>query len=209
MPKSPKEIQALLASKDLGVHIDLGGGGNPQPGFLNVDYRPLPQVDVVHNLCVFPWPLPDECASVVMASHLVEHINPTCFDPRFGLLVELMVKKGLLKPEEVSKYIGETDSPPVFMRFMDEVWRILKPGGKFMIAFPHGRSEGFLQDPTHCNQRNETTWCYFDPLHPRDPQGILYGIYKPKPWKVEMNDWNVSGNCEVVLSKRVLNNKHE
>ena len=77
-----ESLEELLASSDQGVKIDLGGGGHPQPGFINVDMRDLPEVDVVHNLCVFPWPLPDECASLVMASHLVEHINPTCFDPR-------------------------------------------------------------------------------------------------------------------------------
>src|SRR4051794_30970192 len=65
-------------------------------GFLNIDYRDLPTVDIVHNLCVFPWPLPDECASIVMASHLVEHINPTCFDPRLGLLIDLLIRKNLL-----------------------------------------------------------------------------------------------------------------
>jgi len=208
MARTPQEIAALLQSHEKGVSIDLGCGAHKQDGFLGVDMLDLPGVDVVHNLCVFPWPLPDECASLVMASHLIEHINPTCFDPRFGLLVQLLVGKKILTAEEVRLAIGETDSPPVFLRFMDEIWRLLKPGGKFMIAFPHGRSEGFMQDPTHVACRNQNTWLYFDPLHPSDPQGTLYSFYRPKPWKIEHNSYFETGNCEVVLSKRIQQTKY-
>lgn len=35
------------------------------------------------------------------------------------------------------------------IRFMEEVWRILVPGGKATITVPHGRSDGAVQDPTH------------------------------------------------------------
>lgn len=37
-----------------------------------------------------------------------------------------------------------------FINFMNEVWRVLKVGGEFAIATPHGYSPGYLQDPTHC-----------------------------------------------------------
>lgn len=189
--------------KQFGISVDLGGGANPNPGFINIDYRDLPQVDIVHNLCMFPWPLPDECAQLVTASHLVEHINPTGFDPRLKVLIDLLIKKKVVTKEEIETLIGETESYPVFMRFMDEVWRILKPGGKFMIVMPYGRSDGYLQDPTHVNQRNEATWAYFDPMEPNS-QGILYNIYKPKPWKIEHSTWQSGGNMEVVLEKRAI-----
>ena len=35
------------------------------------------------------------------------------------------------------------------VRFMEEVWRILVPGGKATITVPHARSDGAVQDPTH------------------------------------------------------------
>ena len=69
------------------------------------------------------------------------------------------------------------------------------------MVLPYGSSNGFMQDPTHINMRNETTWWYFDPLEP-ESQGGLYRIYKPKPWKIKLNAHTISGNMEVVLIKR-------
>ena len=89
-----------------------------------------------------------------------------------------------------------------FIRFMDEVWRVLVPDGRFAIVVPHGYSSGYLQDPTHCNQMNEATWAYFDPLEP-NTQGGLYRIYKPKPWKIIHLSWSPAANMEVVLYKRI------
>jgi len=153
----------LIKSKS-GIQLDLGGGGRPQPNFVNIDIRDLPQVDIVHDLTVFPWPLPDECCTRVMASHLIEHINPA----NFG-----------------------------FVNFMDEVWRICKPGAEFMIAAPYGLSPGYIQDPTHCNPVNEATFGYFDPMH----QSRLWHIYKPKPWYVKRIYFDVMWSIEVLLMK--------
>lgn len=85
-----------------------------------------------------------------------------------------------------------------FIEWMNEVWRVLKPDGQFAIAAPYGGSPGFWQDPTHCNGVTESTWHYFDPLS----ESGLYGFYKPKPWKIEVNTFHRSGNVEVVLRKR-------
>jgi DUF2075 family protein len=52
-----------------------------------------------------------------------------------------------------------------------------------------------VQDPTHCNPCNESTWEYFD------PNWYLYGIYKPKPFHVEHRSWQAEGNMEVLLKK--------
>src|SRR5258705_122515 len=106
MPKSQKEIDALIESHQQGIFVDLGGGQYPQPGFLNIDNRDLKQVDIVHDLTIFPWPLPNECASIVMASHIVEHINPMSSDPKLVALVGLLLKKKIMKPEEVQEAIG-------------------------------------------------------------------------------------------------------
>lgn len=92
----------------------------------------------------------------------------------------------------------------VFIRFMDEVWRILKPNAQFAFVVPHASSHGYQQDPTHVNMINETTMHYFDP----DPEGnnigpSLYNFYRPKPWKIEKQYWNPNGNLEVLLTKRL------
>jgi len=89
----------------------------------------------------------------------------------------------------------------IFLRFMDEVWRVLKPDGQFAIMLPHGYSPGQMQDPSHINSSNEATWAYFDPLEPKTG-GHLYRIYRPKPWELVKMYWEPNANMEILLRKR-------
>ena len=45
------------------------------PGETTCDRLPLPDVDVVHDLDVTPWPFPDGSFYSVSALHLVEHLK--------------------------------------------------------------------------------------------------------------------------------------
>lgn len=176
--KGNKKKITQIFEKNKAVRIDLGCGDAKQPGWIGVDVRPLPNVDIVQDLEVFPWrDIPDDCANLVMASHVVEHINPARGN---------------------------------FIRFMDEVWRILKPGGQFMISAPYAGSPGYWQDPTHVNGCNEITWTYFDPLA-KDPSGNpynLYYIYRPKPWKIANCAFQLQGFMEVLLEKRLVDKSY-
>lgn len=96
-----------------------------------------------------------------------------------------------------------------FLKFMDEIWRIMKPGGQFAFVVPHASSHGYQQDPTHINMINETTMHYFDP----DPEGRnigqqLYGFYRPKPWKIERQYYHPEANLEVLLTKRLMDKSY-
>lgn len=93
-----------------------------------------------------------------------------------------------------------------FIKFMDECWRVLKVNGEFLIATPYAGSMAFYQDPTHCNPCNEATWSYFDPMK---IDGVLYRIYKPKPWKIVKAAFVESGNMEVLLAKRPMDKSYE
>lgn len=97
----------------------------------------------------------------------------------------------------VAKHVIEHIKPWLMIDFMNEAWRVLKVDGQFAFSLPYGWSRGFLQDPTHCNACNEDTWRYFDPDYPE-----LYLIYEPKPWRIETNLYQVTGNMEVILKKR-------
>ncbi len=169
--KLDPSIAKILKENNLGIKLDIGCGGNKNRGFVGMDIRKEPGVDIVQDLEVQPWPLPDECVSFAVASHVVEHINPV----KFGMI-----------------------------NFMNEVWRVLKPGAQFAIAVPYAYSQGFVQDPTHCNPCNEITWAYFDPM---DRSG-LYTIYRPMPWKIVSCDWAMNGNMEVVLEKRIIDKSY-
>jgi ubiquinone/menaquinone biosynthesis C-methylase UbiE len=86
-------------------------------------------------------------------------------------------------------------------QFMNEVWRVLKPEGQFMVSAAYPNSYLFYQDPLNVNPMNEATFAHFDPL-----EGIagkyLYKIYKPKPWKICHMSFQVNGLMEVLLEKR-------
>jgi hypothetical protein len=86
---------------------------------------------------------------------------------------------------------------------MNEVWRIMKPDGEFILGAPYATSVGMFRDPTHVNFINEETWTYFDP---EDTwyKGGLYRVYAPLPWRIKVNTWHSTGNIEVVLVKREI-----
>lgn len=189
------------------VKIDLGCGENKMPGCVGVDFRDVGDVDVVQNLTLYPWKnVPSEIADVVMSSHLLEHINPDSPDPRLAGMIDLLLAKKLITPAEVKEHVGEYRFLGGFVRFMDEVWRTLKPGGQFVSTFPYGGSTGYWQDPTHVNPITHVTLAYFDPLA-RDSAGNLYHlytIYRPKPWKVVRCFYDQNGFVEVALEKRLI-----
>ena len=93
-------------------------------------------------------------------------------------------------------HLWEHIKPWLSIDFMNELWRIMKPGCQLLISTPYAGSFGYYQDPTHCNPANEATFTYFDPAYP------LYGIYKPKPWKIARNAYQMNSNMEVILEKR-------
>ncbi len=152
----------LRVSRLKNARLDIGCGGSKQKGFIGIDKRELEGVDIVHDLEVFPWPLPLESCILATSSHVVEHLKPW-----------------------------------LMLKFMDQVWDVLIPGGDFAIAVPYAGSRGYWQDPTHCNGCNEVTWQYFDPAFP------LYSIYKPKPWEIHKGFpvYQEQGNLEVILRK--------
>jgi SAM-dependent methyltransferase len=65
-----------LLKESSGIRLDIGCGASKQAGFVGIDILPLKGVDIVHDLEVTPWPLPDECVLTAIASHVLEHINP-------------------------------------------------------------------------------------------------------------------------------------
>lgn len=162
-----EKIEQLLRDKG-GINLDIGCGANKQHGYVGIDIRPLDGVDIVHDLEVFPYPLPDNCCLNIIGSHIYEHISP-------------------------QKSIG----------LMNELWRIMKVGGKLALAMPYAGSHGYWQDPTHCNPANETTFLYFDHREP------LWNIYQPKTWEIDRGFpvWQVTGQLEVLLTKVVIDGK--
>lgn len=151
-----------------GFRLDVGCGGNKQLGFIGMDKRQVKGAD---------------------GKDVVD------------ILHDIEVFPWPIKNEAVldilCSHIIEHIKPWLMIDLMNEMWRVLKPGGQLVISMPYGVSFGFVQDPTHCNACNEATWQYYDPRFP------LYGIYRPKPWLISKGfpAWQPHGGMEVLMRK--------
>lgn len=196
-PRISKEVKDKIEKMKF-VSLDIGCGASKKAGSLGMDVRPLPNVDIVHDFNKYPWPIPDEVSKLISATHVLEHVPKTGAPPQLHALTQLLIAKGVLTQKEADLAIGETQIFSYLMRFMDECWRVSKDGGQIAMVLPYAGSTGFYQDPTHAAPITEATWFYFDPEHYTN----LWYIYKPKPWKIELNTYQINGNLEVIMSKR-------
>jgi hypothetical protein len=57
------------------LYLNLGSGSIPLPRYVNVDIAAIPEVDVVHDLDVAPWPWANSTVSVIRAYDIFEHVN--------------------------------------------------------------------------------------------------------------------------------------
>ena len=101
-------------SKHSGIRLDIGCGEHKQPGWFGMDIRELEGVDLVHDICDFPWPLQDGTVITAMASHLVEHIPPFYTDPRLLKLIKILKSKHILNDGDLD-FIGGLESYPTFI----------------------------------------------------------------------------------------------
>jgi hypothetical protein len=96
-------------------------------------------------------------------------------------------------------HLWEHIEPKYRIDVANEVWRIMKSGGQWLISAPYACSPGAQQDPTHYPCPNKDTFVYFDPAA---GDGVLYNVYKPKPWTLVRNDFQLAGNIEVIMEPR-------
>jgi SAM-dependent methyltransferase len=147
-------------------HLDLGCGTRPRNPYqrrhlCGVDIRPWSAVETgnapsgatfdyrMANLVLAPIPWPDNSFASVSAFDFLEHV------PR---LVVLPDGTGTRFP---------------FIELMDEIWRVLAPGGRLYAVTPAYPSPEAFQDPTHVNFITEQTHTYF--CGP-EAMGRMYGF---------------------------------
>jgi len=80
------KINHKLFEKAKGIKLDVGCGIFKQKGCVGLDAVKHPNVDIVHDVQKFPWPVPDDICSRIIMSHLWEHIEPKY---RFQVMDEL------------------------------------------------------------------------------------------------------------------------
>jgi SAM-dependent methyltransferase len=132
--------------ESLSRHLDLGCGGNPrnpykQKEVFGVDISAQSSITEVKirsaNLSVEPIPFPDSYFSSVSAYDFLEHV-----------------------PRILGTHDGRGTRFP-FVELMNEIWRVLIPGGLFYAQTPAYPSSDAFQDPTHVNIITDASHIYF------------------------------------------------
>ena len=127
-------------------HLDLGCGAKPRNPYrrdelFGVDIAPGVDRDGLQfrtaNVALDPIPFPADHFDSVSAYDFLEHV-----------------------PRVLSSRDGQALRFP-FVELMDEVWRVLKPGGLLYASTPCVPHPAAFQDPTHVNFITRQTHLYF------------------------------------------------
>ena len=156
------------------LKLDLACGNNKREGFIGIDIAETEAVDHVFDLRVFPWPIESESAEEINCSHYIEHIDHTntALD-----LKEILNKSNSFEEFKENINSDEFLAPKDgFIKFINEVYRILKPGGKVYLQAPYWSSVRFVGDPTHVRPIAESTLWYLDKPWRDDNKLQHYGI---------------------------------
>lgn len=136
------------------MRLNLGCSDLLLPHFTNVDI--VPPADVICDLASFPWPWEDSSVSHIRAHDIIEHIGSTWHvNPKSGAFQFVNGKISL----------------------MNEIHRVLKPGGTIEIKVPTTDGPGAWQDPQHVSFWNRNSFFYYTkgvPEHERFH--VAYGI---------------------------------
>jgi SAM-dependent methyltransferase len=79
MSRAHELVPPAIAQPCVGVRVlEVGCGPSKSPGSVGLDRVALPGVDVVHDIDVTPWPLPDDAFDLVRCEHVLEHVDDIC-----------------------------------------------------------------------------------------------------------------------------------
>ena len=112
------------------LRIDIGCGKSKKEGFVGMDRRAFPGVDIVHDILDMPWPWGNDSVDEVHCSHVLEHLDHNQY-----------------KPHRV--------------KFVNELYRIMKVGAKATIITPHWCSCRAYGDFTHADKPVSEFFFYY------------------------------------------------
>ena len=111
----------------------------------------------------------------------------------------------------VFTHLLEFLEPSQFWAWMDELHRVMRPGGLAFVSGPYGGddSHGWLSDPTHRLRVVDQTFSWFDPRLPFYSLHPTLGRPTPRPWHVlqarRAPGTHGTVSYEVILSAQAAN----
>lgn len=120
--------------------LNLGCGEDVRPGWINADFEERPGVVRV-DVTKVPWPWPDNTFDYIETEHMFEHVPPR----------------------------EMPDGRDVLVHVMEEIARVLRPGGKVLIRVPLA---GTLHDYAHAQHYRHFVPDTFDTLKGNGSAGV-------------------------------------
>lgn len=159
--------------------LDLGGGHNSPAGYRSVD---LANADIVCDIRN-GLPVPDNSVGCVRAYDFLEHI-PRCNDS--------------------ACQHGKDGGPLCTVGLMNEIYRVLVPGGWLVSRTPSTDGRGAFQDPTHVSFWNPNSfWYYTRSEQQRYVPGITCRFQGTRIWQDFPTDWHKTHNIPYVYADLV------
>lgn len=181
--------------------LDLGGAHNCPSGYQSVDLQ-----GADHNVDIIRQGLPFEDNSVgcIRAVDFLEHIphcNSRCDHGE--------ANRGKTYPSDAADVLDSFKSPrcPCTVALMNEIYRVLVPGGWFISQTPSSDGRGAFQDPTHVSFWNPNSFWYYTR---REQAQYVNGITcrfaaagssnLPRVWQEFPSDWHKRHNIPYVYA---------
>lgn len=159
--------------------IDLGGRLSCPQGFKSVDLTDADfNCDIRKGL-----PFEDDSVGCVRAFDFLEHI-PHC-------------------PDSSCRH-GADGSPMCVLGLMNEIYRVLAPGGWLTSKTPSSDGRGAFQDPTHCSFWNPNSfWYYTRAEQAKYVMGLQCRFQANRVWQTFPTDWHKQNNIPYVFADLV------
>lgn len=195
--------------------LDIGAGTQEHQGaeWVTLDIVGTFRPDVLGDAHRLPFA--DGSLRAVKAHHVLEHIPRDYFVfhwepglPQCGLPDDHGGEQSLTILPGSRSYI---EARKGLVDVMNEIWRVVEPGGSVWIEVPRFPAEEAIADPTHGSFFTPGTFDYFtrcdnhtaDEAHRfscRDDHRRMYGI---KPWRITQREIVNYGRIIVVFMERL------
>lgn len=160
---------------------DLGGGINRAAGYLSVDVRE--GADVVCDVRA-GLPFADSSVGCIRAADFLEHI-PHCAD-------------------STCNHGASWGGQRCVVGVMNEIHRVLVPGGWLLSSTPSTDGRGAWQDPTHVSGWNPNSFWYYTRRQQRQfVRGITARFQGTRVWQDFPSEWHKTHNIPYVYADLV------
>jgi SAM-dependent methyltransferase len=152
-------MNAITDTSPDGLMLDLGCGTGKKEGFLGIDRRNFAGVDGVTDLTQKRWVFAQPTLGTLRL------VADTDGGPGF-VLPDNSVSE--VHCSHFLEHLEHNQSRPERVRFMNEMWRVLVPGGKVTVITPHWASNRAYGDFTHADK----------------PVSEMFYLYLNRDWRI-------------------------